>query len=98
MEFLKRLLGRRRLRLAQFDLPTLEFDRLSEMLLSEPLDSSVPPSNVVQLPRTSPTAGELHASIERYLNPNGDDGAAADAASPADELNTALAELRASLG
>jgi len=96
MEF-SRLLGRRRLPLAQFELPPLEFEELAELILQEPLESGDPGSNVVQLSWATPTAGELRDSIERHLQSKGGDGAADRAVSPADELKSALAELRSSL-
>ena len=97
MTLLTRLLARRTFRLPQFDVGALEFDQLAELMLQDPVRSSVPPSKVVSLSRAAPTAGELRDSIERHLQAKGGPVPAAPALSPADELKNALAELRSSL-
>ncbi len=95
---LNRLLARRSFRLPQFQVGTLEFERLAELLLQDPAQSSEAASNVVAISRATPTAGELRDSIERHLQAR--DGSTTDrpAVSPAEDLKNAVAELRGSLG
>jgi hypothetical protein len=95
MSLLGRILAPRQFHLTPFDPAPLEFE--PEPLLLEAVVGQASPTNVVAFPQGIPTAGELHARIERHLcgkstAPSG------EPVSPADELREALAELRRSLG
>lgn len=100
MAFLNRLFSRRHFRLSDFDLAPLAFEMESdweegELLLDRVVSRNAGQPGVVVL--AAPTAGELHASIERHLGSRR--GAPETLNNDArEDLRDALAELRRSLG
>ena len=103
MAFLTRLFARRDFPLPRFDLAPLAFELRNagdkgETLPDRPLIASDAGSNVVALPASARTPGELRESIERHLRISSDDDAPLLAQDAVDELREALAELRRSLG
>ena len=100
MAFLTRFFPRRHFRLSEFDLAPLAFEMESdweegELLLDRVVSRSADRPGVVAL--AAPTAGELHASIERHLRSSDRQCKPAEP-DARDELRDALAELRRSLG
>ena len=101
MSFLSKLLAEREYSLPQFDLAPLAFELQSpadenELLLDRVVSIGEGQGNVVSLSGPVPTAGELRESIERHLDNARDiEPTPSDAV---DELRSALAELRRSLG
>ena len=100
MAFMTRILPRRNFRLSEFDLEPLAFELTAhleegELLLDRMISRNEQTPGVIAL--AAPTAGELHASIERHLQASErlSQPAAPDAR---EELREALAELRRSLG
>ena len=94
--------ARKQFALPDFELLPLEFEpgqaeEADELLLDRAV-SRPGPANVVALVQPLPTAGELRASIERHLSERGGESAADRPADAAEELRSALAELRRSLG
>ena len=98
MSFMHRIRGRRAFPLPPFDLTPLEFamDEEDELLLDQVFPAGGDPSRAVPMVVPVPTAGELHASIERHLKALPKLSEAKKDAS--EELRDALAELRRSLG
>jgi hypothetical protein len=102
MAFLTRLFARRDFPLPRFDLAPLAFELRNagdkgETLPDRPLIASDAGSNVVALPASARTPGQLRESIERHLRAGQDDGPLLEQEA-VDELREALAELRRSLG
>jgi hypothetical protein len=97
MTILDSFLGRRRFILPAFDLAPLDFDvGVGDELLLDDVVTGVGTAAAATLrDEPLPTAGELHASIERHLRSVMPCDPPIDAA---DELRSALAELRQSLG
>ena len=100
MAFMTRILPRRHFRLREFDLAPLAFEmdadtEEGELLLDRVVSRSDDQPGVVAL--AAPTAGELHASIERHLR-SADRPCKPPETDARDELRDALAELRRSLG
>lgn len=94
------LLHRRSLPLPAFELAPLEFDpeagtddSADTLILDEVVASIAADSTVVRLVAAVPTAGELRDSIERHLRSHPQD----PIPDAADELRSALAELKQSL-
>ncbi len=101
MTFATRLFARREFTLPDFDLQPLEFDAdgsSTELLLDRVVESGTGESNVISLARPLPTAGELHKSIELHLEAARGRDSHDSPPTPAEELRSALAELRRSLG
>jgi len=100
MSFLSKLLAEREYSLPPFDLAPLAFELQSleegELLLDRVVSPGDGQANVVALSGPVPTAGELRESIERHLD-NGRD-VEPTPVDAVDELRSALAELRRSLG
>lgn len=100
MSLLTRLGRSRRFPLPDFELASLEFEvgpalaELGELLLDEPIEQDQAVPGVVTMIQRVPTPGQLSASIDQHLNDR--EGAAA-AAGAAEELRSALAELKRSL-
>ena len=100
MAFMTRILPRRNFRLSEFDLEPLAFEMTAdgeegELLLDRMISRSEQAPGIVAL--AAPTAGELHASIERHLRASQRllEPSAPDAR---EELRDALVDLRRSLG
>ena len=93
MNSFSRMLGRRRFRLSEFQLSALEFEELAELILEDPVELSGASATGLR-----PTAGELRQSIERHLQARDALAQPQEQVSPADELNSALRDLRHSLG
>ena len=101
MAFPNRLFGRRDFALPRFDLAPLEFSDVGpeqdELLLDRVVEAGE--SNVISLATPLPTAGELHAAIEHHLHATRAKARQPERRpGPAEELRSALAELRRSLG
>ncbi len=118
MTFSTRIFARRNFPIADFELPSLDFDPAcadehDELLLDRVVASLEGEPNVVSLKTPLPTPGELRNSIERHLRartavpwpvaPDTDADTDTDAApahdrDAAEELRSALAKLKRSLG
>ena len=103
MSFLSHLFAARSFRLAEFEPAPLDFSaevtaELAELLLDHPIAVADGSSTVVAFPSGIPTPGQMHETIERHLEAKDVAEATEAAASPAEELRLALAELRRSLG
>jgi len=101
MSFLSKLFAEREYSLPPFDLAPLAFELQSpvdedELLLDRVVSAGEGQANVVVLSGSAPTAGELRESIERHLDSTQEiETTPVDAV---DDLRSALAELRRSLG
>jgi len=99
MAFFDRFTGRGGFPLPQFHLTPLEFEPElepePELVLDAVADDLQAAEPVVRLVHTTPTAGELRASIERHLHGGQRETGRVDAV---EELRSALADLRRSLG
>jgi hypothetical protein len=94
MAFFDRFTGKGGFPLPQFRLTPLEFEPEAKLALDEVADNLQAAEPAVRLVHAAPTAGELRASIERHLQSNQRQPRRADAA---EELRSALADLRRSL-
>jgi hypothetical protein len=97
MGLMQRVWPKRTFRLPPFELTALEFEleQDEEPLLLDEIAAEVgAQAPAIRLVHPSPSAGELHKSIERHLSGSNGDHRRVDTA---EELRDALAELRQSL-